>query len=524
MKVVRVEQMRTLDKTATKKYSITQELLMENAGLAVCDVIRMKTGIHGKRFLIFCGAGNNGGDGLVVARKIHSSGGIVQVIILGDPNKYTGSARLNLDIIRKIGLPVRLLDHPEILQDFLLNYDMIVDAILGAGLDRDVTGIYRDAIEWCNNQGKPVISVDLPSGINGDTGQIMGTAVRADYTVTFGLPKIGNILYPGFEYCGMLNLSYISFPLDLQAKDEPDIAISQPAPLPRRPGNIHKGNCGKALFIAGAVNYYGAPYFAAMSFLKAGGGVSFLATPDVVAPQIATLGREIIYSPLKSTAAGSLSQDNLTSLLDLSQQADIVIIGPGMTLQEETQNLIREFSRRCQKPLLIDGDGLTAITGYPEILQQRTAPTVLTPHKAEMSRLTGQEMPAIEHHCIGIAQDTARSQNSIIALKGAHTLVALPNGNIFINLSGNAGMATAGSGDVLTGTIAAAFGHGLPIEEAVKCGVFLHGLAGDLAATSIGEDGVTAGNILSELPNAVRQYRNDYHRFVNKYYGKITIL
>ncbi len=507
MKVSRVAEMREMDRTAIETFGIAPELLMENAGHAVYDVIRNQLGAGGQRFVVFAGPGNNGGDGLVVARKLLSSGGDVRVFLLSDPARYTGSAKANFEIATRLPLEITRVESIETMAEALAQCDVVVDAILGTGLIREVEGRYRQVIEQINASGKKVVSIDIPSGVNGDTGKVMGAAVRADYTVTFGLPKIGNMLYPGYELCGELYVSHISFPPSLYATDTIQLAISDPVALPPRFRDGHKGSFSKALFIAGAANYFGAPYFSAFSFLRAGGGYSRLAAPRSIVPAIAGKGSEIVFIPQSETASGGIALGNKEALLDLAAQMDMVVLGPGLSLDAEVQELMRVLATEIPKPLLIDGDGITAVCQDLESIRGRTAPTILTPHLVEMSRLVGLSPADIDAHKVDVLQRTARDLNAVIVLKGAHSLIGTPDERVFINMSGNPGMATAGSGDVLTGTIAAMHGLGLSVEEAVRQGVFVHGLAGDLAAMEKGEDGITAQDILDSLPPAVRQVR-----------------
>ena len=509
MKISSVHEMRALDRNAVSIYGIDELILMENAGTAVCRVIENEFGIKGKTFLVLCGPGNNGGDGFVVARKIHSNGGHVEVVITGARDAYKGPAKKNLDIMMR--LPVKIHDITSVrsLSGPVSRSEAIIDAIFGTGIVRRIEGMHRDIIERINKSGRTIFSVDIPSGVNGDTGQIMGIAVRADHTVTFGLPKRGNMLFPGCDLCGKLYVCHISFPPEHYDNDAIKVAINEPPPLPGRYRDAHKGSCGDALFIAGSVNYYGAAYFAARSFLKAGGGYSRLAAPKSVIPFIAQKGSELVCMPCAETAAGTISMNNEKALIGIAEKCDIVVLGPGISTDKETQKLACRLAVRIEKPLIIDGDGITALIPEIKSFAKRKKPTVLTPHPGEMSRITGRSVSEIEEMRIPLLQETARALNSIIVLKGAHTLIGYPDGRVAVNMSGNAGMATAGSGDVLTGTIAAMFGLGLSIEDAVAKGVFIHGLSGDLAAGDIGEDGITAEDILNYLPFAVAADRDD---------------
>ena len=507
MKVSNVTEMRELDRTAIETYGIKEELLMENAGEAVYFVILNKLGIRGKRFAVFCGLGNNGGDGFVIARKLFSNGGLVKVFVLGDQQKYQGAARLNLDIIKRLPVEIReVRDEPSVHAD-ITHCDAIVDAILGTGLEREVKGLYGDIIRSINKSGRTVFCADIPSGVSGNTGEVMGVAVKADYTVTFGLPKLGNLLFPGAASCGELYVTHISFPPQLYEADHLKVSISPHISLPPRDPDAHKGGMGQVLFISGASGYLGAPYFAAFSFMKAGGGYSRLAAPEAITPFIANKGSEIVLLPQKETASGSIALENKGALLDLAHKMDMVVMGPGLSLDVETQDLVRALVKDLKAPLLLDGDGITAVCRDLRILKERDSETILTPHLGEMARITGIDTETIVRDKIGILQRTSETLQATVVLKGAHSLIGFPDSRVFINLSGNSGMATAGSGDVLTGVIAAMFGLGLNIREAALKGVFVHGFAGDLAAARKGEDGITAQDILDFLPLALKKDR-----------------
>ncbi len=507
MKVATTEEMRAMDRYAIETLGISDEILMENAGIAAACALAGEMEIAGRRFAVFCGGGNNGGDGFVVARKIHSGGGIVKVFLLADRNRYKGAARKNLDRLLNLAVDVKPVESVEDVRSYILHSHAIVDAIFGTGLDRDVEGLPREVIELINASGKTVLSLDIPSGVNGDTGNLMGEAIRATATVTFGLPKRGNLLYPGFLCGGKLYVTHISFPPELYDSETIRVEVNDPPPLPGRAPWGHKGDFGDVLFVAGAAGYYGAPAFSALSFLKAGGGYSRLAAPASVVPGLAAQAGEIVFVPQRETASGSIALRNRAALLELAGKVDLVVLGPGLSLAEETQKLVRELAAKIEKPVLIDGDGLTAVAKNPRFLKKRRYETVLTPHAGEMARITGKSVDAIEKDPVGILRETAAALDSIVVLKGAHTLIGFPDGRVFFNMSGNSGMATAGSGDVLTGDIGAMFGLGLPLQEAVRAGVFIHGLAGDIAAAGKGEDGITARDIMEGLPRAVAMVR-----------------
>ena len=363
-----------------EKFGIPEQILMENAGRAAFELLSQEWGVRGKRYAVFCGAGNNAGDGLVVARHILSGGGKAHIFFVGDPENLQGAAKKNFSIVLQLPIELEKVTDVKKIEAAVLGMDGIVDAIFVTGLAREVGGVFREAIELINRSGKPVLSLDIPSGVSGDTGEVLGVAVRADHTVTFGLPKTGNILYPGFELCGKLSVTHISFPPSLYEDEAIMVETNSDLPLPKRAATAHKGSLGDVLFVAGAAGYYGAPYFSAMSFLKAGGGYARLATPRSIAPFIAMNGSEIVFVPQAETDTGSIAFENLDFLLALAAKVDMVVIGPGLSADEETGRLVRELVSSIEKPVLLDGDGITAVAGHPEMISNRLAPTVLTPH------------------------------------------------------------------------------------------------------------------------------------------------
>ena len=524
MKVATVDEMRAMDRRAIEEFAIPEEILMENAGQAVFSWILGEIGVREKRFAVLCALGNNGGDGMVVARKLHSVSARVKTLILGDPSRYRGCARLNYEMLRASGAEIVVEPPMEAVREAIGVSDVVVDALFGTGITREVGGRFREVIEELNRSGETVVAVDIPSGVDGDTGRIRGVAVRADATVTFGLPKRGNVLYPGAELGGRLFVTHISFPPAITRDETVRVALSRPPRLPARRVDGHKGTFGDVLFIAGAASYFGAPSLAALSMLKAGGGYSRLAAPRSIVPTLAGLGSEIVFAPQEETAAGSLALGNADRLLDLGGRVDFVVLGPGVSLAGETRELVRRLAAGIGKPLLIDGDGLTAIAEGVDAVRRRSQPTVLTPHAGEMARLTGQTIAEVQADPIGVVQRLAEDLGATVVLKGARSLVALADGRVWINPTGNSGLASAGSGDVLTGTIAAMVGLGLGIGEAVRTGVFLHGFAGDLAAGERGEDGITARDVLEHLPAATRAYRESWEQVTADFYGSVEML
>ncbi|MDI6806540.1 MAG: NAD(P)H-hydrate dehydratase [Candidatus Aenigmarchaeota archaeon] len=539
MKVCSRKEIGELDKLAMEEHGIPEEILMENAGEAAYYVILKEFGVKDKKFVVICGGGNNGGDGFVVARKLYSTGGDVDVFLLAEREKYRGSARKNLEILPK-SMRIHYVDSYENLKsihqaflglkDTLSKADAVVDAIFGTGLTRNVEGIYKEVIELINESKKKVFAIDIPSGINSDTGQEMGISVKANYTITYGLPKRGELLYPGYGRCGKLYVSHISYPPELQNSDSIKVEVFKPVPLPERRADTTKWDYGPVLFIAGSSSYYWAPIASASSCLKAGGGYSYLACPESLAPSLAEAGREVVFLPQKEVIPGFLTLENKDDLLRIykERRARMVVMGPGLSTHEGTQQLVRELAREIDVPLLIDGDGITAIAQDTKIIEERKAPTILTPHTGEMGRITKIDRIEIEKNRIDYLQKATQELNAIIVLKGPHTLIGYPDQKVYISLSGDtggkAGMATAGSGDVLNGTIAAMYVQGLTLEDAVPTGVFIHGLTGDLVAKEKGPRGMTAKDILDYLPRAVKYYEDNFEEISKNLYDKIHVI
>jgi hydroxyethylthiazole kinase-like uncharacterized protein yjeF len=523
MKVSTVEMMRELDRRAIEQLGIPGPILMEHAGHAVYEALQQRfalQGLLGRNVCVICGAGNNGGDGFVIARKAHSAGAKVSVLLLGSPDRFSDDARANHRMLEPLGLTVEEGPSAERLAALCGQADAIVDALFGTGLAREVSGRYREAIEAINGAEAWVVSVDIPSGVDGNSGAIHGVAVLADLTVTFGLPKQGNLLYPGAARGGQLWVSSISFPPALQQVDELQTWLELPPPLPPRRADGHKGSFGDGLVIAGAGSYYGAPMFAALALLRAGAGYARLAAPRRVCEVVAGLAPEVVFVAQDEDPQGGLRGEGATELLELAAGLDAVVLGPGLGLGDGARELTQAFVEQLAAPLVLDGDGLTAICDDPSRLVARPGPTVLTPHLGEMARLTGREVSAIQADPIGAAREFACRFEVALVLKGAHSLVALPDGRVLINPSGNHAMATAGSGDVLAGILGALLAGGqLGFADALRCGVFVHGLAGDLAAEALGADGVVARDILDHVPAALRRYREGYAELERDVYG-----
>ena len=510
MKAATATEMREIDRTAIEEYGIPGVVLMENAGMAVVRRLELLAErLAERKFCILAGKGNNGGDGYVIARHLANQGAKVKVFLLGEKAAARGDARINLDIIEKMALDVleigseRDWDKARVAMSFA---DYIVDALLGTGVRGEVSGDMARMIALVNAAGKPVVAVDIPSGVDADAGRICGTAVQAAHTVTFALPKPGLFIYPGAACTGELTVADIGIPAAVVAaqhiKQNITMADYVRAILPGRSPDAHKGTAGRTLVIAGSRGLSGAAAMAAEGALRAGAGLVTLAAPAGMQDLLATKLTEVMTKPLADTADGSICQDAVRDMVALAAGCDVLAIGPGLGRCEATAAAVRETIMAVECPLVIDADALYALSGHTGMLNECAALPVLTPHPGEMARLTGQPVELVNSDRINIARQAAGEWGSIVVLKGARTVVAFPDGEVYINPTGNAGMATGGTGDALTGIIAGLIAQGMSSHDAAVAGVYIHGLAGDIAAQA-GMIGMTATDLLKAVPAAL---------------------
>ena len=524
MKIVTVSQASAMDKIAIEDYAIPEMILMENAANAACRIIREKICIEGNNCLLLCGTGNNGGDGLALARLIYSEGGAPLVLLNGSPEKLKGSALENYKILQNYPIEIIQIFTKERLDKELGETDYIIDALLGTGLNREISGALKDFVGTINNSKKVIFSIDIPTGINGNTGQVMGSAIIASHTISFGALKPGNILYPGYSHNGGLHLSRISFPPEIYDSEDFQLQLNICPSLPPRDEMGHKTTFGDILTISGAGSYYGAPVFAASAVMKSGGGFSRLATPASMVPFLASSLPGSVFLPMQETFEKSLALSSLEKLKREAIKSDAVIIGPGLSLNKETARVITDFIQWHEGSLIIDGDAISAIAGRPELISHKREYPVLTPHLGELSRLCGISIEEIKKNPIQVLRNCTELYQAIIVMKGAHSMIGFPNGKVFINMSGNSGMGTAGSGDILTGIIGAFTGMGMALSDAVKSAVFIHGVAGDLTAEERGKDGMTADDLLKKLPFAIKNYRENYNQLIEQYENLIQVI
>lgn len=513
-RLITPDEMRGLDRQAMTRLKIPGIVLMENAGRGVVDRLEAATGsVSGKHVVVVCGKGNNGGDGFVAARHLLLRGATVDVVLLASPAAVTGDAASHLASLRAMqkagGGSIRLLSQASrFVAPRGTSPAIIIDALFGTGFSGAPRGVAASAIRWINGQRAFVAAVDIPSGLDGATGAAGGEVVRADLTVTMAAAKPGVYLQRGPEVSGKVDVVDIGItPAFLQAGGLPllraaDADIAQI--LPQRPRHAHKYSVGKVFVIGGSRQYTGAPAFAAMAAFRSGAGAVVLGVPESVKPLLAGRHRELVVEGLPETPGGMLAQAAMDPIRARCDWADVVVIGPGLGRGEETDALVRAVFAACRKPVVLDADGLTAFTGARPRDWRRPGPTILTPHTGEMARLTGQEPAAIESGRIEAARAAAHRLGAVVVLKGAPTVCAAPGGACVVNATGNPGLATMGTGDVLAGAVGGLCAQGMPVLDAAVAAVFLHGRAGDLAAERYGQRSLLAADVLDFLPAAIR--------------------
>jgi hydroxyethylthiazole kinase-like uncharacterized protein yjeF len=510
MRLVSSQQMRAIDRRAIEKIGMPGLELMENAGRGIAHFIKdiFSGETKGSRVAIFCGRGNNGGDGYVIARYLNTWGATVQVFLLAERSQIEGDALTNLQKIEQIGLRMTRIGAKDALP-ILSGIDLIVDGIFGTGFHGEVEPGIAKVIDYLNTSEIPILAIDTPSGLNNDTGEVAGACIKSTHTATLALPKIGQYFYPGRGQCGHIKIIDIGMPAEAVAGEEALINLTTSGEvkqmIPDRKPTSHKGDCGKLLIIAGSVGLTGAATLAAGAAIKSGAGLVTVGTPKSLNDILEIKLTEVMTKPLpeiKNRRCLAIRSHGL--ILEAIKAADAVCLGPGVGRNHETMELFRRLVAKLPKPAILDADGLFAFSGKPELLRECPADLVLTPHAGEFARLSGKPIEVILADRLGCATAFAKEIGKVVLLKGAPTLVASPDGRVFVNPTGNAGMATGGAGDALTGVIGALLALGIGGLNAAVCGAYLHGLAGDLAQKSIGTFGMVAGDIVNALPKAFR--------------------
>ncbi|MFY9911924.1 MAG: NAD(P)H-hydrate dehydratase [Candidatus Sulfotelmatobacter sp.] len=510
MKVVSAEEMRAIDRATSERFGVPSPTLMENAGSAVAEFILSRYPAA-SRISVFCGKGNNGGDGFVAARRLHQAGEKVEVILLADSNELHGDAAV---MFGKLPFPaIAIHSREELKSDRVLkalDADLYVDAILGTGFKPPVRGLYAEAIDVMNKNKIPVVAVDIPSGADADATQPeQGNRARADAIVTFTAPR------PAHVFAQLTNGPTVAAPIG-----SPDEAIvsnlqlnvitpGDIAPLiAPRPAESNKGSFGHVLVIGGSLGKAGAAAMAGISALRTGAGLSTVATAKSVLATVAGFHPEIMTEPLAETDAGTISISALDAIEQLAKGKTVVAIGPGISRNPQTSELVRNLIARIPLPTVLDADGLNAFENRASELNGKSRTLVITPHPGEMARLVGCSSADVQKDRLGTARKFAREHQLIVVLKGHRTLIVQPDGEAWVNTTGNPGMATGGTGDILTGMVAGMIAqHQKDAFTAVLAAVHLHGLAGDVAREKLGEHSLIATDLLAGLPQAFSRTR-----------------
>lgn len=516
--VLTADEMRAADRRTIDEIGLPGAVLMENAGGAVARAIRERWPAA-RRILVLCGKGNNGGDGFVAARRLLDFR--PEVCLFAPRAAVQGDALLHMTAYERSGGQVHEVPDEEAWRErreALLDWaEVVVDALLGTGLKSAPKGIVARVIgdvgARCGRSGTPVVAVDVPSGLSSDSGQTPWETLTATLTVAFGALKRCHVLPPACDRVGEVQVADIGIRPDVVEGSGSRLALLEAADasaaFPERDPGSHKGSFGHVLVVAGSVGKTGAAVLAATGALRTGAGLVTVATPWPALPLVAAGRAEVMTEPLPVSASGDLEMRAVDRALDLSRPRHAVVLGPGLGDHPETRAFIRRFVRECQRPLLLDADALNAFAGEPaaliEALRDRPAPTVITPHPGEMARLVGASVPEVQARRLEAALGLAASARAIVVLKGRRTIVARPDGRAAVNPTGNPGMATGGSGDVLAGMVGALLARGLDAWVAATSGVYVHGLAGDIAAARMGMEALVAQDLVDGLPEAIRR-------------------
>ena len=504
--------MRAIDREAIDKHKIPSLELMEKAGQGIAERLLIHEIIDPAsehKVAVICGKGNNGGDGFVVARYLHEAGINVCLFFIGPLNALTADASVNYNRAVKSQVLLTEIKKMADLED-IKDCSHIIDALFGTGFSGSPRELSAEIIEFINRQKAAVISIDLPSGLNADDGTHQGTVIRADYTFALALPKYGLFLAAGTELAGVVDIVPIGIPDEVMKKQKlshqlitADLVSNK---LPKRDPQGHKGDFGKLLLISGSTGMTGAACLCANGALRSGCGIVRVGCPQSVQPVLAIKLTEAMTQPLPDISKkGVLALRSLGEIRQLSKEHDAIAIGPGLGLHHETQELVRRFVLKNEKPIVIDADTLTALSADMNTLKDSKAAMVLTPHAGEFQRLTGETVLYDTNDIqkrFDVALNFAKNYNVILLLKGSPTIIACPDGSCYLNPTGNHGMATAGSGDVLTGIIGSLLAQGMTAEDAAVCGAFIHGTAGDIAADALTPRAMIAGDIIDSLPEA----------------------
>jgi len=507
--------MQAIDHSAIDDYGIPGLVLMENAGLAAASLIHENVpDLFEKKVVIVCGKGNNGGDGFVIARHLFIDRVSVNVLLLGKRRQLKADAKTNADIAFKMGVPIHEVTEKNLnSQSHLLRHcHIIVDAIFGTGLSKSAGGLYEKVIKKINASKKYVVAIDVPSGLDSDSGHLIGTHIKADITAALALLKRSHLLFPAAESMGEVQILDISIPHEAVEKQEIPVAWLElqdiQSLIPKRPSNTHKGDYGHTLVIAGSKGKGGAAGLTGLAALRAGAGLVTLAVPESCHRALEFNPLETMSVALPETKSGCISTKAIDAILENLKGKNALAIGPGLSTDKQTVQLLETLLPQVECPLVIDADGINSFEKNRKLINQIQVETVLTPHPKEMSRLSGWTVQDILNNRIERAQEFAQEHEVTLLLKGARTLVAFADGTVLVNPTGNPGMATAGSGDVLTGLIAGLISQGLSASSATATGAFIHGMAGDVYVETNHESPLIASDLLDNIPEAIKRILN----------------
>jgi len=512
MYLVTAAQMQAMDRMTIEHFGLPGRVLMENAGRGAVDCLSRHFGdLAGRCLGVAAGRGNNGGDGFVMARCLRQMGLAVTVFLMADKARVAGDALANLMLLEPLDIPVVCITGEGALaarKAQIQAVDIWIDALLGTGLNAEVKGHSAAMIQQINAAAKPVLAVDIASGIDADTGRVLGVAVRADVTATFGFAKIGHFTHPGAAFTGKLQVIDIGIPDHIAAAVGPNQFLTTAGDatgrLPLRLAHAHKGTTGHLLVVAGSPGKTGAAAMTATAALRVGAGLVTLAVPAGVHAVMEAKVLEVMTAALAQTGDGVVSAQALPALMRLLENKRCLAVGPGLGTDPDTGALVKELLARCPLPAVIDADGLNLLAGDPGVLAGRSGPSVLTPHPGEMARLLGVSTADIQNDRLAAARGLARAAKASVVLKGAGTVIAEPGGAVWINATGNSGMASGGMGDVLTGIIAGLITQGARPLDAAIAGAYLHGAAGDHLARTVGSYGYLASELTAVLPKIVQ--------------------
>lgn len=504
MKVCTAEQMRKIDRSAEELGAIPSIILMENAAIAcVSEITEMK---NVKKAAIFCGKGNNGGDGLAIARHLINREMEVSVYLVCGSD-FSKDALINYEITSKLTSDIIELNDTDMLDMKIRECDVVVDAIFGTGISGEITGLAAEVIDIINENAKYILSVDIPSGVCADDGKVSKSTICADKTVTFAAYKLGMLLYPGAEKTGKVKVCDISIPEYIINSQNININIADgkyaKKILPSRCENSHKGDYGKILIIGGSEGLTGAVCMACEACARSGAGLISAAVPQSLNSVFETKLTETMTITLNDKN-GSLDNFAIPHILDRLNDFDVCLFGPGIGRGEDILPILKEVLKQSQIPVIIDADGLYAFAKEPEILNECKCPVILTPHEMEMARISGCSLEDVKNSRQELSKRFATENGVTLVLKGHHTIVTSPGGEQYININGNSGMACGGSGDVLGGIIAAFTARCKTETEAAVLGVYIHGLAGDIAAEELGEDSMLPTDIIRHISDALK--------------------